>query len=243
MRCSDLLTYYRHLRGALSSMGQLATDTTRRLDYTYYNLLEKIASLNSTVGSLYELSTSIKMLKQDFDRETTELDQEIRRQLGEFKGFEAQMQKIDALEERMKAGRKKAQELNDRLDAVRKSIAGWEKRETDWQARTSRNLRILWMVVATSLLVLVVAVVLQNTHILDRSGSASSPDQLRTRSGAVIRAGRVQDPFTECEGLSRVSQRRPPSTSLSIGGAPTTRRGSDGMTPPEPNPLSRFDEL
>lgn len=134
-----------YLYSSLTSMGTLAADITRRLDYSYYNLLEKMAALTWTIGSLHELSDSMKALCQEFERETTNVDHEVRRQLNEFKGFEPQIKMVDALEERMQTGRKKAEELGNRLEVVRARIAEWEKKESDWQARTSRNLRILWL--------------------------------------------------------------------------------------------------
>ncbi|PWY65291.1 hypothetical protein BO94DRAFT_340486, partial [Aspergillus sclerotioniger CBS 115572] len=82
------------LRSALSLIGTLATDITRRLDYTYYNLLEKLAALNSTIASFQELSNSTTALFDDFQRETSGLDQEIRKQVGELKEFQPQLERI-----------------------------------------------------------------------------------------------------------------------------------------------------
>lgn len=152
----------RYLRYALSSIGTLATDITRRLDYTYYNLLEKLTALTSTIASLRELSTSTSALFNDFERETTGLDQEIRKQIAEVKEFQPQIQKIESLEGRMRAGRQKADQLGNRLENMRGEIEAWERREADWQARVGQRLRIFWAVVACSVFVLLVAVTMQN---------------------------------------------------------------------------------
>lgn len=146
----------------MTSIGTLATDVTRRLDYTYYNLLEKITALNSTISSFQELSDSASTLLTDFEHETAGLDQDIRKQLNDLKGFEPQIQKADALEQRMKAGRQRVEELGKRLEIVRHEIDSWEQRETEWQTRTSRRLRIFWGIVVSALLVLVLGLVLQN---------------------------------------------------------------------------------
>ncbi|KAJ5458924.1 hypothetical protein N7530_010868 [Penicillium desertorum] len=151
-----------YLRSALTSIGTLATDVTRRLDYTYYNLLEKITALNSTISSFQDLSDSASTLLNDFERETADLDQDIRKQLNDLKGFEPQIQKADALEQRMKAGRQRVEELGKRLETVRHEIDNWERRETEWQTRTSRRLRIFWGIIISALLVLILALVLQN---------------------------------------------------------------------------------
>ncbi|OOQ82621.1 hypothetical protein PEBR_40430 [Penicillium brasilianum] len=151
-----------YLRSLLSSVGTIATDLTRRLDYTYYNLLEKITALNSTIGLFQELSDSASTLLNDFESETAGLDQEIRKQINDLKGFEPQIRKADALDERMKKGRQRVEELGKRLEAVRQQIDSWEEREAEWQTRTSRRLRIFWGIVSGAFVVLVLALVLQN---------------------------------------------------------------------------------
>ena len=145
----------------MSSIGTLATDITRRLDYTYYNLLEKLTALTSTIASFRELSTSTSALFGDFEREATGLDKEIRKQIGDLNGLQPQIQKVESLEERMRAGKRKADELGDRLQRMRSEIEGWEKREAEWQARVGRRLRIFWAIIACSILVLLVAVAAQ----------------------------------------------------------------------------------
>jgi tetrahydromethanopterin S-methyltransferase subunit B len=125
-------------------------------------LLEKITALNSTIGSFQELSDSASTLLNDFESETAGLDQEIRKQINELKGFEPQIRKADALDERMKKGRQRVEELGKRLEAVRQQIDSWEEREAEWQTRTSRRLRIFWGIVSGAFVVLVLALVLQN---------------------------------------------------------------------------------
>ncbi|KAJ5715686.1 uncharacterized protein N7483_012867 [Penicillium malachiteum] len=152
-----------YLRSVLNSVGTQATDVTRRLDYTYYSLLEKITALNSTIASFQDLSDSASTLLNDFERDTAGLDQGIRKQINDLRGFEPQIQKADALEKRMKLGRERVQDLGQRLNNVRSQIDHWEKRESEWQSRVSRRLRIFWATVMGALLVLVMALVLQNS--------------------------------------------------------------------------------
>ncbi|EPS31907.1 hypothetical protein PDE_06866 [Penicillium oxalicum 114-2] len=148
----------RHIRSALSGIGTLATELTRRLDYTYYNLLEKITALNSTISSFQELSDSAATLLNEFEKETSSLDQDIRKQINDLQGFEPQIHKADALAERMQKGRRRAEELNKRLDGVKSAIDRWEQKEAEWQTRTSRRLRIFWGIVTSAALVLLLAV-------------------------------------------------------------------------------------
>lgn len=168
MSYSDRLVY-RFLRSALSLIGTLATDITRRLDYTYYNLLEKIAALTSTIASFQELFESTSALFDDFEKETTSLGQDIRKQIVEFKEFRPQVQKIEALEQRMKAGRTRADALNERLEVVRNKIDCWEKREVECQRRINRSLRVFWVVVTTACVAVLMALIAQNWSV-DSSG-------------------------------------------------------------------------
>jgi hypothetical protein len=54
------------------------------------------------------------------------------------------VRRIELLEERMRDGREKALGLDARLAAVREKIDAWDRRESEWQARVTRRLRILW---------------------------------------------------------------------------------------------------
>lgn len=97
------------------------------------------------------------------------MDQELRKQLGELKGFQPQTQKVESLEGRMKAGRQKAEALGERLENIRSEIESWERREAEWQACVGRRLRILWSAVAGSILVFLVAVAVQSWPASKRS--------------------------------------------------------------------------
>ncbi|RAH77817.1 hypothetical protein BO86DRAFT_392303 [Aspergillus japonicus CBS 114.51] len=165
-----------YLRSALSLIGTLATDITRRLDYTYYNLLEKVAALNATVSSFQELLNSTSSLFADFQREKSSLDQEIRKEIGELREFQPQLRRIEALEDRMKIGRTKAQELNDRLENMRNEIVHWEKKEMEWQDRVNRRLRMFWAFAAAGVLAVLLAIATQNRSIIQ---SSAIPNNMR----------------------------------------------------------------
>jgi tetrahydromethanopterin S-methyltransferase subunit B len=238
----------------LASIGTLATDVTRRLDYTYYNLLEKITALNSTISSFQELSDSASALLNDFERETAGLDQDIRKQLDDLKGFESQIQKANALEQRMKAGRQRVEELGKRLETVRHEIDSWEQRETEWQTRTSRRLRIFWGIVTSTLLVLVLALVIQNWPQLRSShaevsgltasntSSISVPPQSETwdkvfglgREGSGSDAGPPRYP-------SNLADRR--ESLAKVGPTSTAARSGHDTAPAEHDFLRVLDEL
>ncbi|RHZ46258.1 uncharacterized protein CDV56_100743 [Aspergillus thermomutatus] len=235
-----------HLRSALSTIGTLATDITRRLDYTYYSLLEKIAALTSTFASFQELSDSASTIFHDFERETSVLDGDIRRQIGDLKDFQRQMRKIERLEERMRSGKKKADALGKRLEAIRNQIDLWEKREIEWQTRVGRRLRIFWIVAALSVLAFLVVLVSQRSSAIgvpgfessvpvemwDRRPSAPSIQLEKQASGEVW--SRYHSGSKSHPGCYRKSHSAPTPTSPPFN-AMATRASSD--------PVRKLDEL
>ena len=142
--CLILTILIRELRTSLQSLSNLGTTTTRRLDYTYYSLLEKVSSLVSNIEDLRELSNTTTSLRQDFEIEARNLEKEIAGQVSAFGNFDTQRVRIEGLEMRMKEGRAKVEELGGRLGKVRSGVEAWEKKEVEWQIRTSRRLRMLW---------------------------------------------------------------------------------------------------
>ncbi|KAJ5549722.1 hypothetical protein N7535_002341 [Penicillium sp. DV-2018c] len=243
-----------YLRSALGSIGTLATDVTRRLDYTYYNLLEKVTALNSTVSSFQELSDLASTLLNDFERETAGLDQKIRKQLDDLKGFESQTHKADELEQRMQAGRRRVEELGKRLDSVRHEIDSWEQRETEWQTRTSRRLRIFWGIVATTLSVLVFALVIQNypqlrsshADVSDLTAANISPTSVPPHSEAWDQGLGLGGEGSRCAAgppryPSNLADRRESLTK--IGPTSTSGRSAHDTTAAEHNFLRVLDEL
>ncbi|PYI07427.1 hypothetical protein BO78DRAFT_396478 [Aspergillus sclerotiicarbonarius CBS 121057] len=240
------------LRSALSLIGTLATDITRRLDYTYYNLLEKVAALNSTIASFQELSNSTTALFDDFQRETSGLDQEIRKQMGELKEFQPQLERIKALEDRMKTGRKRAEGLDNRLEAMRREIDRWDKKEMEWQSCVNRRLRIFWTVVLAGMLSVLLAVAIQNWP------TVMAPDSPEALSQAVFLSNSSHAPpsETDCEAVSDSPREvwprslrnlpyrynsRPSGGSATI--TATSTRDDGNSRAADQDPLKIFDEL
>jgi hypothetical protein len=120
-----------------------------------------VSTLYSTIRTFQDLVDSNSTLQGDFERDNANLEQDFRKQLGEFKEFRPQIDRIDVLEKRMSAGRNKMEALGKRLDSVRQEIEGWERRENEWQARVSRRLRIFWAIIFTATVFVVIAYVVQ----------------------------------------------------------------------------------
>lgn len=177
------------MRSKLAGIGTLATDITRRLDYTYYNLLERISTLYSTIHTFQELVDSSATLHENFQRDNSALEADIRKQLADFAKFDPQRQRIDELEQRMKAGRSKMENLGERLDKVRREIEGWEQREGEWQARVTQRLRVLGGFVAGLVLMIIVVYFLRST----RTETRSTGQDLESRIDLLSQSGSVPD--------------------------------------------------
>ncbi|KAH8432526.1 uncharacterized protein LDX57_010162 [Aspergillus melleus] len=234
------------LRSALSLIGTLATDITRRLDYTYYNLLEKIAALTSTIASFQELFESTSALFDDFEKETKNLGQEIQKQILEFKEFRPQVQKVEALEQRMKAGRTRADALNERLEVMRTRIDCWEKREVECQRRINRGLRIFWIVVTTACVAVLVALVAQSWSVeSSASGGPGTTAIPALNSSRPLHHGNEGGPSWSLypPGLNdRYSDVQNRQSSRSANTA-TSNVAAGGVQPTDRDPLKFLEEL
>lgn len=132
----------RELRASLQNLSDQSLKTSRRLDDTYYSILEKVSVLRQTIGSLQELSNHTKELRDNFESDTKELVEEITGQYEGFNSFETQKEHVTALEERIKAGKKKADALTARLADARHLVESRAKAEAEDEARTTRRLHM-----------------------------------------------------------------------------------------------------
>ncbi|KAL2840156.1 hypothetical protein BJY01DRAFT_236846 [Aspergillus pseudoustus] len=230
-----------YLRSALSVIGTLATDITRRLDYTYYGLLEKIAALNVTIASFQELSDSTSKMFEDFQRESTCLQQDIRKQVADLDEFHPQMQKIEALEERMRASKARAKTLGNRLEAMRTEIERWDKREMEWQMRTNQRLRMFWGFVTAAILAILVAIVIQHWP-----GEKASPG-FRTIPKALTLPNLPSGVPLQKKPDTKDGYAWSPEPSVlahnTSSSASTSLEGDEAAQPTDHDPLRMFDEL
>lgn len=103
----------------------------------FYSIVEKVSTLQATMRSLQQLSVRSTRLHDEFRKEATTVEADYRRQVDHFSEFEDQQKQIGMLEQRIHQGVTKTQMLSNRLEAARKRVELWEKRENEWQARTS----------------------------------------------------------------------------------------------------------
>ena len=129
---------FRELRSSLQNLSEQSLKTSRRLDDTYYSILEKLSQLRQTIGSLQELSGLTKELHENFQSDTSELAEEAQGQVEGFSNFEAHQEQVMALEERIQSGKEKADALIARLADARERVESRAKVEAESEARTTR---------------------------------------------------------------------------------------------------------
>lgn len=133
------------LQSRLNDLGQTATDITRRLDYTYYSLLERIGSLVSTINSFQTLTTQSRVLVEGFDKEADHLDADIKRRVGKFKdGFDEREVRVADLEQRGMKAKNKAEQLGKRLESARIVVEDWQDRESETVRARARMWKGTW---------------------------------------------------------------------------------------------------
>lgn len=135
------------VQATLRCLDSAAHDATRRLDDTYYALLERLATLRSTVSALQKLYTGIEDGRREFDSQTKELGNKTRGQLDEFGGFEKQEREIEGLVTRLETGRTKAKAVEERLEGVRSRLEKWDEHERKRRKVSRRRWGIFWSVV------------------------------------------------------------------------------------------------
>jgi hypothetical protein len=138
------------LRNAITGLNDLPNNTTRRLDNTYYSVLEKLSALQSTIVSMKELAVLTRQLNEEFGTESEEVVRDVEGQLEGFEDFEEQRRRIQDLQTRVMDGRDKIKTLGTRVDIVKEKVEGWEKAEGEWQNRTRKRLRMLWIMIAVT---------------------------------------------------------------------------------------------
>lgn len=155
----------RELRNALSSLNTLSSHVTRRLDITYYSVLEKLGVLQNTIASLTELAQMTRLLNEEFGTESEKVVKDIGASLDGFHGFATQQRQIEELSERVKAGRDKVNTLRTRVDLVRDRVEGWERAEGEWQDRTRKRMRVLWILMSVAAAVFVALSIFRYTPV------------------------------------------------------------------------------
>ena len=142
------------LQRRLAAVNKTSIDITRKLDYTYYKLLEKVGNLVSLVQSFQSLSTQTQELVSNFAREASTLETAVKNKLETFQtGFHERETRVRRLEERGTRATTKAQQLGARLETARQRVEAWEKREGAERRRRSRFWKSAWTLLLVVMLV------------------------------------------------------------------------------------------
>ncbi|KAK0734840.1 hypothetical protein B0T26DRAFT_608343, partial [Lasiosphaeria miniovina] len=156
------------LKRSLAELESFSTAKTRSLDDTYYSVLEKLGTLQGTIAALKELAELSRQMNSSFSSEAEELVADVSSQLDGLGQFDDQQERIESLQGRIHVGRDKIRALSDRVDAVRERIENWERADREWQERTRKRLKAVWLV--TSLVIFLMLLLLATAHYASESG-------------------------------------------------------------------------
>lgn len=151
---ADYPRSYSGLKKSFVDLTAFSASTNRRLDETYYGVLEKLASLQKTIVSLKELASASVSTNDNFVAESRSFLAEAQARLDAFGQFDEQEKHVQALEARVHKGRDRIEALSTRVDVVRQKVERWERADREWQERTRRRLKSIWGVVLGLALVL-----------------------------------------------------------------------------------------
>lgn len=134
---ADPLMEHRELRSSLQTLSEHSLKASRRLDDTYYSILEKVSLLRQNIVNLQELSKLTKELHETFQLDTHKLAEDVVGQIDDFSNFVPQEEQLENLESRIRAGKKKATALNAKLMDARKRVEARAKIEAEWEAKST----------------------------------------------------------------------------------------------------------
>ncbi|ETN37218.1 uncharacterized protein HMPREF1541_08208 [Cyphellophora europaea CBS 101466] len=179
----DIAAAEDELREDLQMIGHRGMEITRRLDYGYYNLLEKVGNLASVIQSLQSLSTQSGQLVRNLEGEAEKIDDMVKSKASDLrKGFEERDERAKQLESRGKEVQRLAEEMGQRLETARAKVEKWEEEESQRQEVWSRFVARVWGM-AGSVVFLVVAIVVAKEVWL---GRAAIKDLIAPGQGNVL---------------------------------------------------------
>jgi ABC-type transporter Mla subunit MlaD len=220
------------LQRSLAGLENFANVTTKRLDDTYYSLGEKLNALQGTITALKELAESSQKLNETFSAETEALVADINSQLDAFGQFEDQQRRIQSLQNRITLGRESIALLSKRVDGVRERMESWERADKEWQERTRKRLKVVWIVTSVVIFVVVLLYV----------GAQYTPDSLEATSQIASDGSNTLRGVAEVQADMLWTSKEAPTQWLSMA-LNGTGKGMVKAPSPEPEALLALDEL
>jgi hypothetical protein len=148
-----------HVSTALNALSRDAHTATRKLDDTYYALLQKVGLLKATIASFQDLHSCLDDTTKDFATRSDTLVKDITAQIDAFQNMSQQDESIDKLVKRLHKAKERAESFESRLESCRLRLERWEKKEQEKNKRNNRT----WAVALTSLtafIILILAIIL-----------------------------------------------------------------------------------
>ncbi|KAI0194551.1 hypothetical protein F4808DRAFT_336986 [Astrocystis sublimbata] len=142
------------LRKSLVELNAFSNATISRLNESYSSVVERLGSLQNTIEAMKELAAMSQGINDRFASESRTLVDEIESQLSVYDQSTDQKKRVQELQARIHAGRDKVNSLSMRVDAVSARIEGWERADKEWQEKTRRRLKAIWIVISVAVLVL-----------------------------------------------------------------------------------------
>jgi hypothetical protein len=148
-----------HVSTALNALSRDAHTATRKLDDTYYALLQKVGLLKATIASFQDLHSCLDDTIKDFATRSDSLVKDITGQIDAFQNMSQQDESIDSLVKRLHTSKERAASFESRLESCRSRLERWEKKEQEKNKRNNRT----WALVLTSVtafIILILVIVL-----------------------------------------------------------------------------------
>ncbi|THV69028.1 hypothetical protein D6D19_09686 [Aureobasidium pullulans] len=156
-----------HVSSALNALSRDAHTATRKLDDTYYALLQKVGLLKATIASFQDLHSCLDETTQDFATRSDSLVKDITGQIDAFQNMSQQDESIDQLVKRLHKAKERAESFESRLESCRLRLEQWEKKEQEKNKRNNRT----WALALTGLTAFVILIL---AIVLWRKGSLAS---------------------------------------------------------------------
>lgn len=147
---------------------------------------------------------------------------DISAQLDSFSQFEDQQNRIESLQGRIQSRRELIRSLGDRVNAVSVRIEGWERADREWQEKTRKRLKVVWIVTSVIFLLVLSLFI----------GSQYGPDSPETRSRV------ASDGLNSLRDVTGTNAKAPQEKSW-----PSNNTDPLGVSSPMPDMLRVFDEL
>ncbi|KAK4162120.1 hypothetical protein QBC43DRAFT_322386 [Cladorrhinum sp. PSN259] len=179
------------LQRSLFELETFAGSTTSRLNDTYYSVLEKLGTLQNTISALKELAELSSQINTNFITEADGLVDDFSSQLDALGHFEDQQERIVSLQLRIHRGRENIKSLSERVDIVRERIENWERADREWQEKTRKRLKAVWVIsiIAVLLLILLFIVAQYASERVDVTSSNFANDRSNLRDVTGSKSG------------------------------------------------------